>query len=360
MNLLFDSLNKPNLESYNAPNAYSYFYHKGFYVPQIFYQYKDIIKCYTTNQINELDFFVYPINFCDPYYHPELNKSGKFLTHIDKQVLDKVKNNKGIILIDAIYEAFNLNHSLELKENIEKLTGINNVFLNSRFFHLFPDDTFFTNFPSLLEFSECHVQIDNEIKVNTNKKFCLFGSSIDKHIGGLCLIKWLKEQKLLSQGHISLSRTTSVLDNGRWLAFIRPFIAIDALNYVDFNIVVESWFTSVGNEDYPFLSEKVFRNIHYKKPFVLVGQVDTIKQFKRLGYKTYDEVFDESYDTEKDSYIRLHKVFTQIQRLINEPEDFWQKNKEKLDDIHNHNLNNYNNRILSLSKFYEDLTRGVI
>ena len=42
--------------------------------------------------------------------------------------------------------------------------------------------------------------------------------------------------------------------------------------------------------------------------------VDTLAEFKRLGYKTYDELFDESYDTEKDSDTRLHKVFTQIQQ----------------------------------------------
>ena len=80
-----------------------------------------------------------------------------------------------------------------------------------------------------------------------------------------------------------------------------------------------------------------------------------MQSLERLGYKTYDELFDESYDLEKDSDSRLHKVFTQIQRLIDEPDDFWQKNKDKLDAIHKHNLDNYENRLTKLQKFYEEI-----
>ena len=129
---------------------------------------------------------------------------------------------------------------------------------------------------------------------------------------------------------------------------------MDVLNYVKFNIVVAPYF-DYPMCDFPMVCEKIFRNIHYSKPFILVGQFDTLAEFKRLGYQTYNELFDESYDTEKDSDTRLQKVFTQIQQLIDKPNDFWQKHKNKLDDIHKHNLDNYENRQSKLQKFYEEI-----
>lgn len=389
MNLLFDSLNKPNLDSdYLDSTWYGYFHTGSSFVPQIFYPYRDLIQLYDIEQIDDLDFFIYPINFCDPFYHPTLNESGKFLANIDERILKRVKNNKGIILIDATYESFGVKQSLKLKWNIkkflgtdvwsddhyedalkrvaiesvnfrdeddeiipkvEKTTDTDNIFLNTRLFHLFPDDNFFTNFPSFLEFKYFRVYFDDEVKGTENKKFCLFGSNIDKHHGGFSLIRWLKHQKLTSQGYISLSRVTEDINSNE---IILPFLDIETLNYVKFNIVVESWFT---NEPYVMLTEKTYRNIHFRKPFVMIGQHNSLKQFRAIGYKTYNEVFDESYDTEKDDNLRLTKAFKLIKRLIDEPEEFWQKNKEKLENIHDHNVKINEERELKLLRFYDTL-----
>jgi hypothetical protein len=355
MNLLFDYFNIPNLDQDYELNSYSYFLHEDCLVPELFKPIKHIIKCYTVDQIDELDFFIYPINLCDQGADSKINHSGKFLTDIDELVLDKVKNSKGVILIDATYEPFTKKSCLLLKDKIRKLLYTDNVYINTKISSLYSNDSFFTNFPSFLELHTTTVKYDDQIKITTNKKFCLFGSRIDKHIGGLNLIKWLKEKNLISLGHISLSRITADINS---YDSILPFIDMDVLNYVKFNIVVEAWFTTDPNyRDHPMLTEKIFRNIHYRKPFILIGQHSALEEFRILGYKTYDELFDESYDTEKDSDTRLQKVFTQIQKLIDEPDDFWQKNKDKLDAIHKHNLDNYENRLTKLQKFYDTLSQ---
>ena len=350
MNLLFDSFNIPNLDQDYELNQYAYFLYEDCLVPQLFKPIKHIIKCHIVDQIDELDFFIYPINLCDPEVQ-SLNDSGKFFYDIDDRVLDKVKNSKGVILIDATYEPIDTKKNLNLKYQIEKIFGTNNVFINTKISSLYSNDNFFTNFPSFLEFHDTNVTFAEEIKVTTPKKFCLFGSRIDKHMGGLKLIKWLKEKNLIFQGHISLSRDNEDVDSTN---YIRPFIDMDVLNYVKFNIVVAPYF-DYPMCDFPMVCEKIFRNIHYSKPFILVGQFDTLAEFKRLGYQTFNELFDESYDTEKDSDTRLQKVFTQIQQLIDKPNDFWQKHKNKLDDIHKHNLDNYENRTSKLQKFYEEI-----
>ena len=355
MNLLFDSFNIPNLDQDYELNQYAYFLHEDCLVPKVLHPCKDIIKCYTVDQIDDLDFFIYPINFCDPVAQGGFHLRVSSLKTIDKRIIHRIKNNTGALLIDTTYEPIGVKQCLLVLHQISTIFGTKNVFVNTRISSLYSNDDFFTDFPSFLEFHDTHVYFKNEsIEVTTPKKFCLFASRIDKHKGGIQLVKWLKEKNLISHGHVSLTR-----DNKKdpdTPIVIRPLITIDALNYVKFNIVVEAYFSRVAVvDDFIMLSEKTFRNIHYKKPFILVGQPFTLRELRKLGYRTYNEIIDESYDTEEDSNSRLEKVFTQIQRLIDEPEEFWQINKDKLDDIHKHNLDNYENRYKKLQKFYEEI-----
>ena len=356
MNLLFDSTNETNLDQDYELNKYAYFLHEDCLVPRLFHPYEDIIKCYTVDQIDDLDFFIYPINFCDPVSQ-SLGDRVELLKTIDKRVINRIKNSTGVLLIDATYEPLGIKKSLDIKKQISTMFGTENIFINIKISSLYSNDNFFTNFPSFLEFHDTLVKFADEITLTTPKKFCLFGSRIEKHRGGMQLIRWLKEKNLISQGHISLTRDNKKDNNADII--IRSPLTTNVLNYVKFNIVVEAWFTSDSKlKDFSFLTEKIFRNIHYRKPFILVGQQDTLAEFRKLGYKTYNELFDESYDLEKDNDDRLTKVFSQIKRLIDEPDDFWQKNKDKLDAIHKHNLDNYENRLTKLQKFYDTHRSG--
>ena len=57
MNLLFDSLNKSNLDlGYLESTWYGYFHTGTSYVPHIFYPYRDLIQLYDIEQIDDLDF----------------------------------------------------------------------------------------------------------------------------------------------------------------------------------------------------------------------------------------------------------------------------------------------------------------
>lgn len=363
MKLLFDAFNKPNLDTqyayilekgghlYETNNNYAYFQHKNFLVPQMFALHRDIIECYHVDQIEELDFFIYPINFCDPFRDSKLNETAKFLDDIDVKILNRVKNNKGIILIDANYEPFGIQSCLSLKDKIKKAIGYDNIFINTRISSLYLRDNFFTNFSSFLELELYLHSMDNERVVNTDRNFCLFGLRIDKHEGGRELLKWLDRKnakEIAKQGHISLS---SVTNESR---YIIPAMNTDALNYVKFNIVLEAWFDYDYSKDFTYVTEKTFRNIHYKKPFVIVGQEGILQEFTHLGYKTFNDVFDESYDLFRDNSVRLHHVFNLLDKLMNEPEEFWDRNKEKFDSIHTHNIKNYEDRLARLPKFYNE------
>lgn len=62
-------------------------------------------------------------------------------------------------------------------------------------------------------------------------------------------------------------------------------------------------------------SEKIFRCMLYKHPFIAVACPEFLKGLHRLGYKTFDGIIDESYDNEIDGAKRLLKIAKEAKRL---------------------------------------------
>jgi hypothetical protein len=59
---------------------------------------------------------------------------------------------------------------------------------------------------------------------------------------------------------------------------------------------------------YPFLTEKTFRPILLKRPFVILGSPGSLTQIKKLGFKTFDGFWDEDYDHMQDPNQRMRAV----------------------------------------------------
>jgi hypothetical protein len=56
------------------------------------------------------------------------------------------------------------------------------------------------------------------------------------------------------------------------------------------------------------LTEKTFKPICLKMPFVLVSNAGSLEYLKRYGFKTFSDIWDESYDQEIDDLLRLEKI----------------------------------------------------
>ena len=84
-----------------------------------------------------------------------------------------------------------------------------------------------------------------------------------------------------------------------------------------FSVVSETiYFTKMLDwEDSCFLSEKVFKAILFKHPFILVATPNTLKYLKAIGYKTFSPVIDESYDSIEDNGQRMVAIVKEINRL---------------------------------------------
>jgi hypothetical protein len=64
-----------------------------------------------------------------------------------------------------------------------------------------------------------------------------------------------------------------------------------------------------------FLTEKTFKPISLQMPFIVIGQPGTLARLKELGYKTFGDFWDESYDEELDPLLRMNKICNLVEDL---------------------------------------------
>jgi len=65
-----------------------------------------------------------------------------------------------------------------------------------------------------------------------------------------------------------------------------------------------------------FLTEKTFKPIKNAQLFVILGPVGSIKQLKKMGYRTFDHVIDHSYDNIENNTDRWASAMQEAERLI--------------------------------------------
>ena len=103
-----------------------------------------------------------------------------------------------------------------------------------------------------------------------------------------------------------------------------------------FSIVSETcFFENVGRA----FTEKTFKPILYKHPFILIAHPNSLELLRSLGYRTFHPFIDESYDSETNNTKRLKMILSEVKRLSNfsETELFEFIDNVKEITIHNHN-----------------------
>jgi hypothetical protein len=65
------------------------------------------------------------------------------------------------------------------------------------------------------------------------------------------------------------------------------------------------------------LTEKTFKAIALEMPFVLVAPAGSLEYLKEYGFKTFSNIFNESYDTETDDLKRIEQVVSLLKELDN-------------------------------------------
>jgi hypothetical protein len=89
-----------------------------------------------------------------------------------------------------------------------------------------------------------------------------------------------------------------------------------------FSVVVESFNGQRLNAETPvFLTEKIFKPIAGCQPFVVIGGSGILTYLKSQGFETFDNLFDETYDTEPDLGKKLDIIARNIENYVKQPYD---------------------------------------
>lgn len=103
-------------------------------------------------------------------------------------------------------------------------------------------------------------------------------------------------------------------------------------------VVTETFFEGKAQgENTLFLSEKIFKPIVFFQPFVVFGRPGTIKLLNSLGYKTFGEYIDESYDLIEDDKKRMYAAIKSIKRFIKIPPERKRILMRKMQSLFMHN-----------------------
>lgn len=131
-----------------------------------------------------------------------------------------------------------------------------------------------------------------------------------------------------------------------------------------FYIIAETHFDSISEntEGYPtFLegwhsekSQKAFLN---KMPAIFFSTVNTCKYLKKVGYKTFSPVIDESYDEILDDKIRFNKCLEEVNRLYHMTYNEIYDALETLRPVLEHNHKQYS--IYSDLTYYSDKVKSL-
>jgi hypothetical protein len=119
--------------------------------------------------------------------------------------------------------------------------------------------------------------------------------------------------------------------------------------YVDtyFSVVTET--THNRELEGRFITEKTFKPIALRHPFVMIGPSHMLEALRELGYRTFNGIIDESYDQEPNEVKRIEMAVNEIERLSNLSGDELQNFITQARDICFHNYVNFRNR--DITKF---------
>ena len=189
------------------------------------------------------------------------------------------------------------------------------------------------------------------------------------------LVALLKSLNLLEHGYVSLAHSD---DNVNWLDVYDRIIELNKLHHCNENVALlnnkedilnipplyldqpdltinhvrakissmhyyeESYFSVVTETNFfdgpRFFTEKIFKSVIHRHPFILASTPKHLELFRSLGYKTFSPIFNEDYDLEENPCKRMRMIVTEIERLCKLSDDEWTSMLIELDKICDYNF----------------------
>jgi hypothetical protein len=93
---------------------------------------------------------------------------------------------------------------------------------------------------------------------------------------------------------------------------ISTIVPISIYNQTAYSVVAETNF----DNDYSFYTEKIVKPILAERLFIVFSGQYYLRNLRSLGFKTFDGIIDETYDTIEDPASRFGQAFKQMEYLI--------------------------------------------
>jgi hypothetical protein len=112
-----------------------------------------------------------------------------------------------------------------------------------------------------------------------------------------------------------------VIDLEKDVELVEPYIGSSYVHEMYttsyFNILTETSYnyenSIIGNNIFP--TEKTYRTIFGMQPFIVVTNPGFLKFLKSMGFKTFPEFFDESYDEIENPWERMNAIVKEIKKI---------------------------------------------
>lgn len=376
VNLYFD-----NIEKYNSTDTK--FQEINSHTDFLYYSIKEHFRLanitFTINQIDsfqesqDLDLFV--IELTD--YGFDLDDELSIFKKISKKSLNLLKNNKLKLLVFIPYEGHNINkdwfhniHKSFLKLNLhltKKFLIINSLdiqveyhkFQKENLYKIYFDQVF--GFPGIVfiykDFLKFNFPESTDYYCKKEKDFICLNRAVRN--SRLLTISELMRRNVIENGFVSFTGTmysnfssdvssavdeiTSYVGNtDKSIIYLKnlsksmsPIVfdfekstEINDLHFINklYNVTYYSLVTETVTMSNEVITEKTLKPIIKGHPFLHVGSKNVLRWLKSVGFETFPEMFDESYDDEVNHYHRILSVLDQVEVFNNLTID--EKNKK--------------------------------
>ena len=292
----------------------------------------------TLNYVRKLDKYVYPIIMHNLTYINFMFAIGDsdydVIALLPKKVRRAYFKNKVTILIVILEPLGGTHTSIDIKtfvKMIENNPRYNNMLFLTLHYIDSPNFMFINILQDLMQnWGPLDGELNTYDKLENydNRRFCCFLMNHAESEERNWLIRFFIKSKLLTKAFISVTNW------GGDELFFNNLDLISTLNKSAINIIPEGNFQ---RDLAHFMSEKVYRCFTNRKPFIYLGQYQSLQYIRSIGYKTFSPIINEDYDQIKIDKVRFIEVCKQIQILANKPIKEFKNDMRKLEEICEHN-----------------------
>jgi len=144
-------------------------------------------------------------------------------------------------------------------------------------------------------------------------------------------LEWLDREFVLDNNYDTINSNLQVTSS-------KALTALHERSHI--SIICETRF----DENEISITEKTYKSIAHKHPFIIIGVPYFLRYLTDLGYQTFNPIIDEGYDSIEDPKLRFEAVISEMKRLSNLSERELRMFQKEISSIteYNHKIHNKN------------------